>query len=48
MKPQISTRLSEIILDDRAPAILFSMSSGFISIYLRFYQFSFAVLRLMQ
>ena len=48
MRPQIFTWLSEIILEDKAPAALLALSSGLIGIYLRFYQFSFAVLRLMQ
>jgi len=48
MRPQIFTWLSDIILEDKAPAALLALSSGLIGIYLRFYQFSFAVLRLMQ
>jgi hypothetical protein len=48
MRPQIFVFLSEIILDGKPPATLLALSSGLIGIYLRFYQFTFAVMRLMQ
>jgi hypothetical protein len=48
MKPQIFTCLSEIILGGKPPTVLLELSSGLIGIYLRFFHFSFAVLRLMQ
>ena len=48
MRPQIFTCLFEIILEGKLPAAAFALSSGLIGIYLRFYQFSFAILRLMQ
>ena len=48
MKPQMYTCLYEMILDPRPPASLLVLSSGLIGIYLRFYPFSFALLRLMQ
>lgn len=49
MKPQVFVWLSAIIAEDaKAPATLLALWSGLIGIYLRFYQFAMAVLRLVQ
>ena len=48
MKPQKHTMFTEFILTGKPPARLFAVSSALIAIYLRFYQFSFVLVRLFQ
>jgi hypothetical protein len=48
MRPQRHAQLFDIILNANAQRLFWALSSGLIGIYLRSYQFSFAVLRLMQ
>ena len=48
MKPQMFTCLGEIISNIEPPAVLLILSSALIGLYLRFYNFSFALLKLLQ
>ena len=48
VKPQVLTMLSELILAGKPPASLLALSSVMIAVYLRFYQFSFTLVRLLQ
>ena len=48
IKPRILTMFTELILNGKPPTSLLAVSSALIAIYLRFYQFSFALARLLQ
>ena len=47
MKPQLACS-SGSIFGDKSQAMVFALSSALVGVYLRFYQVSFALLRLMQ
>jgi len=48
MKPQVLTMVRELDSLGKAQRSLLALSSAMIGVYLRFYQFSFALARLLQ